>query len=161
MISTMLPRGTFRSDRRVGLMLAGIVLLVFVAIGTTIVLPATDPAVEAKPRELSADEMRGMRVYRAEGCWYCHTGNVRGTSVDAALGDRSDAARYAGLSPAMLGVERIGPDLSNVATTFTDPAALAAYLRDPAKDRHRTAMPSYGFLSNAELEALAAYLLAE
>lgn len=161
MISAMLPKGTFRSDRRVGLMLAGIVLLAFIAIGTTVVLPATDPALEATPRDLSADEMRGMRIYRAEGCWYCHTGNVRRTSVDAPLGESSDAGRYAGLSPAMLGVERIGPDLSNVATRFADPAALAAYLRDPAENHHRTAMPSYGFLSNAELDALAAYLLAE
>lgn len=161
MISSMLPKGALRADRRVGLMLAGVVLLAFVAIGTTIVLPATDPDLEAKPRELSADEMRGMRIFRSEGCWYCHTSYVRSTSVDSPLGDASDAERFAGLSPSMLGVERVGPDLSNVSARFTDAAALVAYLEDPSEDHPRTAMPSYAFLSDAELEALAAFLLAE
>jgi cbb3-type cytochrome oxidase cytochrome c subunit len=161
MISAMIPKGALRADRRVGLMLAGIVLLAFVALGTTVVLPATDPSVEAQPRQLSAEELRGMRIYRAEGCWYCHTGYVRETTVDSALGDASDPARLGGLSPAMLGAERTGPDLSAVGTRFADPAALVAYLEAPGKDHPRTAMPSYAFLSNAELEALAAYLLAE
>ncbi len=102
-----------------------------------------------------------MRIYRSEGCWYCHTGYVRATSVDSALGDVTDAKRFAGSSPAMLGVERIGPDLTGVGARFASPAALAAYLEDPAEDHRRTAMPSYAFLSDAELEALAAYLLAE
>jgi len=38
-----------RADRRVGLLLAGVILLTFVAIGATIALPATDKSLRTKP----------------------------------------------------------------------------------------------------------------
>lgn len=148
-----------RADRRVGLLLAGVVLLSFVSIATTIALPASDPSLEAKPRELTPQQKHGMDVFKAEGCWYCHTSYVRETKADSALGKPLDAKAYAGMSPSMLGAERAGPDLTYLHTRFADASALAAYLADPSKGRHRTSMPSYGYLSDDDLEALAAYLL--
>ena len=154
-----MTRPVLRADRRVGLLLAGVALLSFVSIATTIALPASDPALEAKPREFSAQEKHGMKVYRAEGCWYCHTSYVRETVVDSSLGKPLDAKAYAGMSPSMLGTERLGPDLTYVHTRFADAAELVAYLRGPSEEVKRTSMPLYGYLSDDDLEALAAYLL--
>jgi cbb3-type cytochrome oxidase cytochrome c subunit len=154
-----MSRPSMRADRRVGLLLAGVVLLSFVSIATTIALPASDESLKADPVELSAQEQHGMDVFKAEGCWYCHTSYVRETVMDKALGEPLDAKAYAGLSPSMLGVERDGPDLTYVHTRFTNPDDLVAYLRGPAEESPRTSMPLYGYLSDADLEALAAYLL--
>lgn len=100
-----------------------------------------------------------MQVFRSQGCWYCHTQSLRETAVDAAFGARLTPADMAGLSPAMVGHERIGPDLTERGARFADAAALTAYLRDPSGSGKRTAMPSYAYLGERDLEALAAYLL--
>ena len=148
-----------RADRRVGLLLAGVVLLSFVSIAATVALPASDPSLHGKPRDLNAGEKHGMKVYKAEGCWFCHTGYVRETSVDQPLGKPLDAKAYGGMSPSMLGTERVGPDLTYLTTRFSDAESLIAYLEDPSKGGRRSSMPSYRYLSDSDLEALAAYLL--
>ncbi len=148
-----------RADRRVGILLGGVVLASFVALGASVALPASDPELQADTAERSTLEGRGMDVFRSEGCWYCHTQYRRETLVDAELGDARDPASYAGDSPVMLGHERIGPDLSQ-AGRFADARALIAYLRDPGAERnYRTSMPAYSYLSSDDLRALAAYLL--
>ena len=154
-----MSRRELRADRRIGLLLAGVILLSFVSIATTIALPASDPALEAKPRELTAEQMHGMDVFKAEGCWYCHTSYVRETRADKQLGEPLDAKAYAGMSPSMLGSERDGPDLTYLHTRFANASDLVAYLRDPQSGGRRTSMPSYGYLSGTDLDALAAYLL--
>ena len=155
----MIKRQELRADRRIGLLLAGVVLLTFVSIATTIALPASDEELRAEPRELTAQQTDGMRIFQAEGCWYCHTSYVRETQADKALGKPLAAKDYAGLSPSMLGAESDGPDLTYLHTRFASAADLVAYLDDPSKGSRRTSMPSYGYLSRADLEALAAYLL--
>jgi cbb3-type cytochrome oxidase cytochrome c subunit len=144
-----------RADRRVGLLLAGVVFLTFVAIGATVALPASDPDVRgATPASRqTALAARGMNVYRSEGCWYCHTQQVRSTPIDAPYGDPTSARAYAGMSPPMMGTERIGPDLSHVGSRYTGVDDLEEVLT-----RQRSQMPSYGYLSKDDLRALAAYL---
>lgn len=136
-------------------------LLVFISIGTTVALPAADEEVRSTDGalELSAQEEHGMRIYRNEGCWYCHTMAVRSTPVDAIFGETTEASRYAELSPAMLGVERIGPDLSHVGGRL-DADAIADLLEDPRAEGRASSMPSYRYLSDADVEALTAFLLA-
>jgi cbb3-type cytochrome oxidase cytochrome c subunit len=137
-----------RADRHVGLLLAGVMVLAFVAIGATIALPATDASIRSNdPHELTAEQLRGMEIYRAEGCGYCHTQYVRTTRGDAVLGKPLSARSYDGSSPAMLGIERVGPDLTHVAGLSAD------LISD-----HGDAM-SLSYLSRSDLEALAAYLL--
>lgn len=97
-----------------------------------------------------------MEVYRNEGCWYCHTQYRRETALDAA-GERLPTEAYLGLAPAMLGHERIGPDLTSGLSD--DEQALVEYLRDPGADGEQSAMPSYAYLGEEDLRALAAYLL--
>lgn len=137
-----------RADRRVGLMLAGVFLLAFVAIGATVALPATDPSLDVEPMELSAQARDGMQVFAGEGCWYCHTGYIRETLPDAVLGARGGPETFEGLSPSMLGLERTGPNIS----------AMRGMGVDAIKAHGNAGALSH--LSGPELEALAAYLLA-
>lgn len=146
-----------RVDQRAGLMLGGVIFATFVALGAAVALPASDPDLAAEEKDLSPLEERGMTVFRSEGCWYCHTQHLRNTATDVELGEPLGPDAYAGLSPAMLGHERIGPDL--LTTRFTDAEQLIGYLRAPGRDRPRTAMPSYAYLGEEDLRALAAYLL--
>ena len=139
-----------RADRRVGLLLGGVVLLMFVAMGATIALPASESSLEGEATELSKAEERGMKVYRSEGCWYCHSQYVR----DTERGDEAlDPATYSGRSPSMLGLERIGGDLTH-GPALTG-SALTEFLVG-GEDGHA---PPYGYLSDEDLEALTAYLL--
>lgn len=146
-----------RVDQRAGLLLGGVIFATFVALGAAVALPASDPDLVAEDKNLSPLEERGMEVFRGEGCWYCHTQYLRNTATDVELGEPLGPDAYAGLSPAMLGHERIGPDL--LTAGFSSAEQLTAYLREPGKDGRRTAMPSYAYLGEEDLRALAAYLL--
>jgi cbb3-type cytochrome oxidase cytochrome c subunit len=135
-----------RADRRVGLMLGAVLLLTFVAIGATVALPASDPSLRAKQQNTLMLRKHGMRVYQSEGCWYCHTQYQRSTKSDT--GEKTTAAAFVGDSPAMLGLERVGPDLRGLSTSD-----VIAYLH-----KAHGSMPSYAYLSDKDLVALAAYL---
>ena len=92
-----------------------------------------------------------MRVYRSEGCWYCHTTYDRSIGTDA--GKALRASSYAGRSPSLLGLDRFGPDLTH-GPSMTNEADLAKYLR-----KVHGSMPSYDYLSRKDVDALAAFLL--
>ncbi len=74
-------------------------------------------------RELTAVEQQGLAIYVAEGCPYCHTQQVRPLDLDRPYGRPSAPGDYARLrpqdvwrmTPGLLGTERTGPDLSNLA----------------------------------------------
>jgi cbb3-type cytochrome oxidase cytochrome c subunit len=138
-----------RADRRIGLMLGGVLLLTFAAIAVTIALPASDPSIATKARTLSAAEARGARIYRAEGCWFCAATTTKAKGQSQATISTSS---YAGRSPSFLGIERTGPDLAKP-TTMTE-AALVKYLR-----KAHGKVPSFGYLSKKDLDALASFLL--
>ena len=62
---------------------------------------------------------RGRSVYVANGCFYCHSQQVRAdyaaSDIDRKWGDRRSAPRdYIFDRPVLLGKMRIGPDLANV-----------------------------------------------
>src|SRR3954453_5208197 len=62
---------------------------------------------------------RGMKVYAANGCVYCHSQQVRAdyaaSDIDRKWGTRRSAPRdYLFERPVMLGKMRLGPDLSNI-----------------------------------------------
>ncbi len=146
-----------RVDRRLGLLLGGVLLASFVALGAAVALPSADPDLQGDGKELSRLEARGMKVYRNEGCWYCHTQYLRSSAADAELGRPLDPDAYLAASPAMLGHERIGPDLTQ-RLSVANVEALVAYLSDPGAEGYRTSMPSYAYLGEDDLRALAAYL---
>jgi mono/diheme cytochrome c family protein len=123
---------------------------------------------------LSGDAVaKGRRVYLAEGCFYCHTQEVRGIVTDVGLGPVSLAGDYANEVPSSRGIERTGPDLMHFGTrTFeallvpaeaADPVGqvdrLADRLRSPRDDVAWSIMPDYSYLTISERRALATYLL--
>jgi cytochrome c oxidase subunit 2 len=73
----------------------------------------------------------GRRIYEAQGCSACHA--IRGQGGAA------------------------GPDLSRVGRT-RDATWLARFTRDPEAVKPGSPMPPYKDLSEAELQAIAAYL---
>jgi cbb3-type cytochrome oxidase cytochrome c subunit len=71
------------------------------------------------PAPRSGMAERGRRIYVANGCYYCHTQQVRAyyaaADIDRKWGDRRSAPRdYIFDRPVLLGKERMGPDLANI-----------------------------------------------
>ncbi len=105
-------------------------------------------------------EERGAELYVAEGCWYCHTQQVRPIVTDVGLGPVSVPGDYAYDHVDVLGIERVGPDLAHAGTRSPteDASWNAAHLRDPRARRPWSTMPSYDHLAEDDLAALAAYV---
>ncbi len=132
----------------------------------TLLFPALDPSLD--DATILADRSRvypegspvavGRTIYIDEGCYYCHTQQVRAVITDVGLGPVSEAGDYAHEAPALLGYERLGPDLMHIGSRYTNAGVLEAVLADPRGAREWSNMPSYDYLSEAELDALAEYL---
>ena len=111
-------------------------------------LPASEP-----PTEL---ELKGRTVFISEGCVYCHTQQVRPLAMDENWGRPSAPGDYARINrqdiwrqtPAVLGSERTGPDLTNVGKR--QPSAVWHYMHlyNPRAVVEESIMPSYPWLFN-------------
>ena len=78
-----------------------------------------EEATDVYPAPRSGMAERGRRVYVANGCYYCHTQQVRAdyaaADIDRKWGERRSAPRdYIFDRPVLLGKERMGPDLANI-----------------------------------------------
>ena len=143
-------------------LLAGSIGLFLVAALFAFVLPALDATPAAPPPSgLSALGLEGREIYVAEGCWYCHTQQVRPIVTDAKLGPVTQPDLLASFSPDTLGIQRIGPDLAHAGSRepTNDSAWLTEFLTDPRSVREDSLQPEYGHLSDADLTALVQYLL--
>jgi cytochrome c oxidase cbb3-type subunit 2 len=98
---------------------------------------------------------QGEQVYRANGCFYCHTEQVRpkgfGSDVERGWGGRpgmvqSVAQDYLYDRPVMLGSQRIGPDLANIGRRQTNELALLVHIYNPQLTMPKSVMPPYKFL---------------
>lgn len=154
---------------RAGTVLPGAVALFLVASLAVFVLPAIDSSGEAsilaeQTRDFADGSLEadGRNLYVQEGCWYCHTQQVRAIVTDVGLGPVSVPGDYAFDDADTLGVIRIGPDLTHVGdrSPTNDPAWVATHLRDPQSVRPWSSMPAYGHLDESELAAIAAYIAA-
>jgi cytochrome c oxidase cbb3-type subunit 2 len=146
--------------------------LAFVAVGAslafglgtavTVVLPAFQmvslaPSAVAHP--YTPLENRGRWVYFREGCWYCHTQQVRPVLTDRAFGQPVTMGDYAYDDPQPMGTERTGADLSHEGTRIPSATWQLDHLRNPEKMVPGSVMPSYAYLSPRDQRALVAYLL--
>lgn len=130
-------------------------------------LPALESGAEASVladatrdfEEGSAAEL-GQQLYIAEGCWYCHTQQVRPIVTDVGLGPVSALGDYAYDPVGTFGVARLGPDLAHAGSREpTDSVSwVADHLRDPRVERPWSNMPAYDHLTDGELAALATYV---
>ena len=100
------------------------------------------------PMPLSGMAERGRKVYAANGCFYCHSQQVRpdtdSSDIDRKWGDRRSAPRdYIFSRPVMLGNERMGPDLANVGKRApADDSNTAAPVASPAGSPAAAASPA-------------------
>jgi cytochrome c oxidase cbb3-type subunit II len=146
-----------------GGVIGGTVLCLILAFVVTIFLPINGESTEAEAgRARTYDEaaLMGRTLYIREGCFSCHTQDVRNTFADSLLGAApSEQGLYENEAPNLLGVIRLGPDLTCVGDREDDPAWFVSHLEDPQAVREHSTMPKYGYLSDADLGALAQYLL--
>lgn len=126
---------------------------------------------EAYPVRPNGLAKQGEEVYRANGCFYCHTEQVRprletgwplpsdtnvlsrgfGGDVDRQWGARlgpvqSVAQDYLFADTVMLGSQRVGPDLTNIGLRQTNQVWLYQHLYDPQSLAPKSSMPPYRFL---------------
>ena len=98
---------------------------------------------------------QGEQIYRANGCFYCHSEQVRpkgfGTDVERGWGARTGKVQsvdqdYLYDRPVMLGNQRVGPDLANIGFRQTNEMALLLHIYNPRLSMPNSVMPPYRFL---------------
>lgn len=133
----------------------GVILLV--ALGLQLALPAKQPAAESAAAPNLAE--RGRAVYIAEGCIHCHSQYVRPNTRDELIwGPASEVTRRRAEEPPLIGNRRQGPDLAEVGNRRSV-LWLQAHFANPAMLSHGSTMPGYAHLFADERgDALVAYL---
>jgi len=147
-----------------GTIAGGTVLCLALAFFVAVLLPITDAAnrddAKGKPRDYDQVALNGRALYIREGCFSCHTQNVRDSFSDSALGPApSEPGLYGNEAPNLIGTIRLGPDLTCFGDRQKDSGAIVRHLQDPEAVHADSTMPHYNYLSTNELQALAAYLL--
>ena len=97
---------------------------------------------------------QGAEVYRANGCFYCHSQQVGpenfGSDFQRGWGSRRTvAADYLFDSPVMAGSQRVGPDLANIGVRQPDENFLLAHIYNPQSTLpagKKSNMPRYPYL---------------
>ena len=105
------------------------------------------------PNNPPGQARQGAEVYRANGCVYCHTEQVRPDSAGSDIAHgwgrrRSVAHDYIFEQTVLLGTQRIGPDLANAGARM-DATAVLLRLYDPRIFEAHTVMPPYRYLFEA------------
>jgi mono/diheme cytochrome c family protein len=103
----------------------------------------------------TSEQARGRELFYSNGCNYCHTQYVR--AEDTAMGPVSEGGNYVFDNPMILGSERTGPDLSYVGRKRGETWEVG-HLKDPRQFSPLSIMPSFAFLPEEDLRAIAAYL---
>jgi cytochrome c oxidase cbb3-type subunit II len=98
---------------------------------------------------------QGEQIYRANGCYYCHSQQVRpkglGGDIARGWGGRSGKVQsvdqdYLYDRPVMLGDQRVGPDLTNIGLRQTNEVFILLHLYDPQLTMQKSVMPPYRYL---------------
>jgi cytochrome c oxidase cbb3-type subunit 2 len=98
-------------------------------------------------------EQRGRDIYVREGCYVCHSQQVRALRDEVErYGHFSLAAESMYDHPFQWGSKRIGPDLARVGGKYSNDWHYA-HLTDPRSVVPESLMPAYAFLAETPLEA--------
>ena len=148
--STVPPVLVGRNDRLAGAMLGALALLALSLLVGFAVASTPEESSGAYTSEFAYSQfaLDGRDVFRSEGCAACHTQVVRPIVADAGLGGVSMSD-----SNQVIGIRRIGPDLSHIGSR-TDTDADLYMLLDGGSGH-----PAYRGLGQVELDALVAYLM--
>ncbi len=147
-------------------LLIGLIFFGFLALSLTIaVFPALWVQGNNQPTEGMVEftdlETAGLQVYVAEGCIACHTQQIRPLEQDLAYGRPSTPGDWASTgqldwlraTPALLGTQRTGPDLSDVGTRQPSEIWQYMHLYNPRSVVPASVMPSYPWLFEVKAEA--------
>jgi mono/diheme cytochrome c family protein len=135
-------------------------VIVFFAVATVAVFVPDflwKPEQTTIAHEYTDQQLRGRELFYSNGCNYCHTQYVR--EEDTAMGFVSQGGDYVFDNPMILGSERTGPDLTYLGHKRSEQWEID-HLRDPRQYSPLSVMPSYSFLSEEEMQDIAAYLFA-
>jgi cytochrome c oxidase cbb3-type subunit 2 len=105
-------------------------------------------------------ELAGQNIYIREGCYNCHSQQIRPLRDEVMrYGHYSLAAESMYDHPFQWGSKRTGPDLARVGGKYSDAWHLA-HLENPRAVVPESIMPSYAFLANraAHLDDIGAHL---
>jgi cytochrome c oxidase cbb3-type subunit II len=103
-------------------------------------------------RPYSPLEQLGRNIYVREGCYLCHSQQIRSLRDEVErYGHYSLAAESMYDHPFQWGSERKGPDLARVGGKYSNDWHYA-HLKDPPSLVPETLMPSYAFLANRVLQ---------
>ncbi|RAI43367.1 cytochrome-c oxidase, cbb3-type subunit II [Rhodoplanes roseus] len=145
------------------LLLIGILLVIsiggLVEIAPLFYLKSTIEKVEGM-RPYTPLELAGRNIYVREGCYTCHSQQVRPLRDEVErYGHYSLAAESMYDHPFQWGSKRTGPDLSRVGGKYSDEWHVA-HLKNPRAVVPQSVMPGYPFLAQTELDpkALAAQM---
>ncbi len=106
------------------------------------------------PQARSGVAQQGAQIYRANGCFYCHSQQIgpSGFASDIERGwglRRTVAADYLFDLPVMAGSQRTGPDLANIGLRRPDANWLLLHIYNPQStmaEGEKSNMPSYSYL---------------
>ncbi len=106
---------------------------------------------ELYPQARPGIAQQGIEVYKANGCIYCHTQQVRteqfGADIARNWGQRRTVARdYLFDKPVMLGTMRTGPDLTNIGLRQNSVTWHMQHLYAPVITSKGSIMPPFRFL---------------
>ncbi|MBV8495697.1 MAG: cytochrome-c oxidase, cbb3-type subunit II [Gammaproteobacteria bacterium] len=142
-------------ERRLGLLIVLIVLVISVG-GLVEVIPlaasaaASQGAVHIAPR--TALEQAGFDVYEREGCYLCHSQQIRPfRSETERYGPYSVAAESQYDHPFQWGSKRTGPDLARVGGRYSDEWQ-RMHLRNPRDVVPESNMPGFPWLADARID---------
>jgi mono/diheme cytochrome c family protein len=136
-------------------------VIVFLAVMTVAVFVPDliwDPPQTTIAHAYTPEQQRGRELFYSNGCNYCHTQYVR--AEDTAMGPVSEGGNYVYDDPVILGSERTGPDLSYIGRKRSETWEIE-HLKDPRRFSPLSVMPSFEFLENQDLKAIADYLFAQ
>lgn len=170
----------FISERNIAVLAVGAFGLFSVGVFCTTILPkfVDHELMAAKPNMVpyTEQQLRGRKVYLAEGCVYCHTQQIRHLKSDQKrygwrLVDAppSKGWEYANDRPHFIGTKRTGPDLGRVGgkyssewhwSHFKNPRDLGEKYRHlkESKLQQASIMPSYDYLSDEQIKDLTSYI---
>ena len=138
-------------ERNSIIMLVGIILMVAVG-GIVEVIPLFRMETVIEPvkgmRPYTPLELAGYNIYIREGCYNCHSQQIRPLRDEVArYGHYSLAAESMYDHPFQWGSKRTGPDLARVGGKYSD-AWHVAHLTNPRSVVPESIMPTYSFLKH-------------
>ncbi len=147
----------FNKDHR-ALVITAFSVFLILSIGIAVVPAFQMDAYGPLPNqpEMTAQEIRGQRVYIAEGCVACHTQQVRNIEMDNMWGKRPSVAEDYYYSkqrmdlwrqtPSVLGSERTGPDLTDIGNRQPGAAWHLLHFYNPRAVVEESIMPGFKWL---------------